>query len=459
MAATISSRHEFESGAVLQAQAGDIRAAREDLLQLDVMAFRPQGSDVVATTNRTRRLPFTREDVLAVRKGRVVSRASGSPAGTHVDVMAPITVDGEIAGAVGARFSSALQDRLTHRMRVGGFVLTGVSVVVMGLLINVAVRYVVDRPVRSFLRAIGKIRDGDTAATVETRTGDEFGVLAQHFNGMVSRVRRFNDELRLRVEEATRELEGRYQQVQQLHGQLFELQRRLAHAERLAISGRIMAEVAHEVGTPLHSVSGHLELLRRDLPAGGLSDDVTRRLTVIEAQVSRVIEIIAHLLDLTRRPAGELQRVDLNRLVREMVELVGPGTGATGLTLGVETAGELPPVLGYPDQLRQVILNLLTNAIDATPAGGRISVSTGTGANRHEVTLTVSDTGPGIRDVDRPRLFEPFFSTKPPGQGTGLGLFIAAQIVRDHKGRIDVTSADGNGGRFCVIIPAAPAAT
>jgi two-component system NtrC family sensor kinase len=111
-------------------------------------------------------------------------------------------------------------------------------------------------------------------------------------------------------------------------------------------------------------------------------------------------------------------------------------------------------VLGTGDALRQVILNLLTNAVDATPSGGRVSVATRLVEGSGEIELVVGDTGRGIPLADHARIFEPFFSTKPTGRGTGLGLFITAQIVREHRGRIEVTSAEGQGSVFRVRLPA-----
>ncbi|HSE95830.1 MAG TPA: ATP-binding protein [Methylomirabilota bacterium] len=454
MAATISSRQEFESGATLQDQVRRIRAAREDLLQVDVLAFRATTTEVVASSHPERRLPFTRGDVREVLQGRVLSVPGDGEGGHYWEVMAPIRLDGVVAGALVARFSSRSVDRLARRLRTGGFLLTGVSVLAMGLLMSVAVRYVVDRPVQAFLRGIARIRDGDTGARVPVATADEFGLLASHFNAMVERIRRFSDELQMRVQEATGEVDRRYQEVRQLNMLLFDLQRRLTHAERLAVSGRIMAEVAHEVGTPLHSVAGHLELLRRDLPPGVLAPAMVRRLHIVETQVTRVIEIIARLLDLTRRPAAEPRPVDLNRLVRDMGDVVRPGVAAAGLSLEVISAPGLTAVAGDPDQLQQAVLNLLTNAIDATPTGGGITVITRGGLDQGEVELIVRDSGRGIPPADRDRVFEPFFSTKPPGHGTGLGLFITAQIVRDHKGRIELETEEGRGSSFRVFLPA-----
>jgi signal transduction histidine kinase len=301
-----------------------------------------------------------------------------------------------------------------------------------------------------------RVERGDTTATVEVSSRDEFGELARHFNGMMGRLRDFNDELQLRVKEATAELEGRYREVERLNELLFSLQRSLGHAERLALAGRVMAEVAHEVGTPLHSMSGHLELLRRDLPAAGTPESVRRRLGVIDSQLTRVTGIIAELLDLTRREPGPPAPVDVNRLVRDTVEVVRPGAAQHRLVIEVATAPGLPPVSGHRNQLQQVVLNLLTNAIDATPAGGLVRVMTR--GRPQEIELEVSDTGRGIPDTEQRRIFEPFFSTKEAGRGTGLGLFVSAQIVREHKGRIEVTSAEGRGTSLRVLLPAeAPA--
>jgi two-component system, NtrC family, sensor kinase len=114
-------------------------------------------------------------------------------------------------------------------------------------------------------------------------------------------------------------------------------------------------------------------------------------------------------------------------------------------------------VHGHASQLQQVILNLLTNAMDATPAGGWVDVSTRADADRGQVVVEVRDTGHGMGPEERRQMFEPFFSTKGPGRGSGLGLFISAQIVRDHKGVIEVDSAPGQGSAFRVCLPAAGA--
>jgi hypothetical protein len=175
--------------------------------------------------------------------------------------------------------------------------------------------------------------------------------------------------------------------------------------------------------------------------------------SVIESQLGRVTEIITQLLNLTRRSAGAPGPVDVNRLLRDTVELVRPGISSAALNLLVDTAPDLPAVRGHASQLQQVILNLLTNAIDATAPGGRIAASTRGRADTAKVVLEVRDTGDGIAPEHRRQIFEPFFSTKEPGRGTGLGLFISSQIVRDHKGSIELESEPGQGSTFRVVLP------
>jgi signal transduction histidine kinase len=453
IAATVGDR-ELESDAQLNAQVREILTIRQTVGQLDILAFRDSRTAVVATSHPDRRLPFTRRDVEQVREGRVVSRLV-SPAGERYwEILAPITRSGTVAGAVAARFSLDRAGRLAARTRTWTIVLTAVSVVVVGVLVNVAVSRVVDRPLRRFLEAIERVRAGDRAARVRVDSRDELAELAGHFNEMMDRLGRFNDELARRVTEATGELDRRYQEVDRLNRLLFEMQRKLSAAERLAVSGRIMAEVAHEVGTPLHSIAGHLELLKQELPAAARAGGLGRRLDVIDGQVARVTEIIGQLLDSTRRPAEPAGPIDMGRLVQEVAELVQPGFATAGVALDVAADPGLSPVWGHPSQLQQVVLNLLTNALDATPAGGRVTVTTRASADRAHVVVQVGDTGQGIPREQEKHIFDPFFSTKPPGRGTGLGLFVSARIARDHRGDLTVETAEGQGSTFTVLLPA-----
>ncbi len=457
IAVTIGDRRELESDALLSEQVREILTIRQTVSQLDILAIADNATTIVATSHPEVRLPFTRQDVSRVRRGEVVSRLVEQGRERYWEILAPITLSGTVAGAVAAKFSLDRAGRLAQRTRTWTLGFTAVSVLVVSVLVGLAVHRVVDRPLRAFVETIGLVRSGDTGARVHVQARDEFGDLADHFNEMLDRLGRFNDELGRRVAEATAELDRRYQEVDRLNRLLFEMQRRLGTAERLAVSGRIMAEVAHEVGTPLHSIAGHLELLRQALPREQMAGDAARRLDVIEGQVARVTAIIGQLLDSTRRPAEPAGAVDLTQLIREVADLVQPGFAAARVGLKVSGAAHLPTVWGHASQLQQVALNLMTNALDATPPGGQVTVTLRAQAGGREVVMDVTDTGHGIPGAQRKQIFDPFFSTKAPGLGTGLGLFISARIVQDHKGDVLVDSEEGHGSTFTVVLPAAGA--
>lgn len=457
VAASIGDRRELQSGARLERQIRQIMGVRRSILQLDIIAFRGEDADIVATSDPRTRPPFTRADADQVRLGKAVSRLAANDRGRYWEVMAPVNIEDAVAGAVAVKFSSDRADALAARTRNWALVLTAASVVVMGVLMTVAVHLVVNRPIQRFLDAIRRVERGDQSASVRVDTADEFGLLANHFNGMMARLRTFNDELQARVKQATAEADERYREVERLHEALFRLQRNLSHAERLALAGQIMAEVAHEVGAPLQSVAGHVQLLRKDLPPNVLCEPVTRHFAIIQSQLARVTEIITQLLGLTRRQPGEPVSVDLNRLVRDTAELVRPSLAAASVTLEIEPTLPIPSVRGHPSRLQQVVLNLFTNAMDATPPGGTIRVAIRPVADDTHVELEVVDSGRGIPAADLKHIFEPFFSTKGSARGTGLGLFISAQIVREHKGRIDVASDEERGSTFAVRLPVAGA--
>ena len=203
------------------------------------------------------------------------------------------------------------------------------------------------------------------------------------------------------------------------------------------------------MGTPLHSIAGHLELLRAELPP----EVAARRLEIVENQVARVSGVIRQLLDLVRRDRPVYAAVDIARLAQDCAALVSPGMSAAGLTLHVEVDSDLPPVNGDRDQLMQVVLNLLSNALDATPAGGMVTVNARQSKDKRQIQIAVRDTGVGIAPTRQKEIFEPFVSSKPAGHGTGLGLYIAAQIVREHGGHIEIQSAEGQGSTLTVVLP------
>ncbi len=322
----------------------------------------------------------------------------------------------------------------------------------------------INRPIRALLDTMGAVERGDLSAAPHIERRDEMGRLADALATMLHRIResheenarllervnRFNEELQLRVAEATHELANRNEALRQANERLFDLQRQLGRAQRLATMGQLTATIAHEIGTPLNSIAVHLQLLAR---SPGLTPQDRQRLVTIDEQIRRLVQTVQERLAATRGAARHLAPTDLNEVVGSVTELMTPVLAAKGIACGFATSGLLPKIQADSHQLQQVVLNLLTNAMDAMGGGGPLRIETGVAANG--AFLRVADTGPGIPPADRERIFDPFFTTKGPGRGTGLGLSICQQIVEAHRGTIEVTDTPGGGATFEIRLPLA----
>jgi signal transduction histidine kinase len=273
------------------------------------------------------------------------------------------------------------------------------------------------------------------------------GLLAEKDKGDKQQMETLNGEL----SEKTHKLELAY-------GQLEEAQRQIIQTEKLSSLGTLVAGVAHEINNPIGIIANRVEVLRLEHEEPGLDDTLKEDLEVIHRQAHRVAEITTALLAYARQSSQEQIFLDLNAVVRSALLLWQPQAEQI---VRVETVLDepLPPIMGNVTQLQQVLINLLSNALDATPPGGTITVSTRSqGEPPSTVVLEVTDTGTGISAEHLSRVFDPFFTTKPPGKGTGLGLSVCFGIVQDHQGTITVDSQYGRGCTFTVVFPAVPPA-
>ncbi len=226
------------------------------------------------------------------------------------------------------------------------------------------------------------------------------------------------------------------------------MQEALLRSEKLAAMGRLTAVLAHEINNPLQSIVGSLGLAREALDEGKAVD---RYLEVAREEVQRLSRITEQMRDLYRPTMGEKEPTELNELVERVVFLNLEMCRGQRIELSWEPAADLPWLPVVPDQIRQVILNLLLNAVEAMPDGGHLSVSTTLTDEPAGVGIRITDSGPGIPPEVQKRLFEPFYSTKP--RGVGLGLFVSYNIVQQHGGTIDFHNPEGGGTTFTVWLP------
>ncbi|MEW6749499.1 MAG: ATP-binding protein [Candidatus Latescibacterota bacterium] len=237
------------------------------------------------------------------------------------------------------------------------------------------------------------------------------------------------------------------------------LEQQIQQSEKLAAVGQLAAGVAHEIGTPLNVISGSAEYLLMDTPEGQGAGDELR---TIVSEVERISALVEQLMAFARRETPREEAVAVGEVVEGILVLTRRQIEKQGIAVEVDLEPDLPPLAGDRNQIQQVLLNLIMNAWQAMPQGGRRAVRARRppaaagprGAAAGCVELTVADTGTGICEKDLERIFEPFFTTKDVGQGTGLGLAIVQRIVENHGGQVEVASRPGQGTVFTVHLPA-----
>jgi two-component system sensor histidine kinase/response regulator len=251
-----------------------------------------------------------------------------------------------------------------------------------------------------------------------------------------------NGQLEARVRDRTEELARRNQEISATYQQLW-------HSAKLATVGELTASVAHELNNPLQTVGLRIESLSRRFS----SDQGAREaFSVVEKELDRMAHLVQNLLQLSRKGEQRIATVNAADELEKTLELLQYHLR----TCGIETEKDFPPGIPLirvdPEQLQQAFLNLFTNACDAMPSGGTLTLRVRGGT---KVVIDIIDTGSGIAADDLPRVMETFFTTKPPGKGTGLGLPICRRIVEAHGGSISIESEPGRGTTVRIVLPAA----
>jgi signal transduction histidine kinase len=355
-------------------------------------------------------------------------------------------------GCLNLKISKARSNLITLDLVKRNLVLMLASLAVLILVIHVFFLKSVRAPMQEMVRVMEGAESGQLDIRAQVSNQDETGQLALHLNRMLGRIENFNTELARKVEEATSELAQRNQELGRINEELFETQKSLARSERLAVAGQLAASLAHEIGTPLNSISGHVQLLARKKTGDPAS---VRRLQIIESQIENIVRTVKQLLSWTHKFELHIQPVDLRHLLEESVLLSSLSLQHRKIQVNTEWAADVPQIYGDAGYLQQVFLNLINNSMDAMPNGGNLTIrlhqpsADGTNA----VMVELSDTGEGIAPETLAHIFEPMFTTKRMGTGAGLGLAICDQIVRQHGGTIRVESELKRGTRFTLHLP------
>jgi signal transduction histidine kinase len=351
------------------------------------------------------------------------------------------------------RWEVVWSQNLQRTLRTLPFVLLGEFI-----LLWVIMAAFVNDPLRNLTQAMERLAQDPSARAPDRR--DELGLIADRFNAMAQDLQRVGSEreaLLVEVRGLNTTLQERIDAALAEVAALVErnalLREELGQQERLAVAGQLTAAFAHEVGTPLNLVNGHLQLL---LSQPGLNERTHEKLEVIAGQINRVGDIVRRLLDMTRQPQLNREEVPLPALMEDLQRLWTPTLTAHRALFKLEA----PPGLKLHvdrKQMEQLFINLVNNAVDAMPDGGTIRLGVTqdpeAGPEGARWSFVLEDTGTGISAENLPKVFKPMFTTKPEGKGTGLGLPICREIVRNHGGEIRMESETGKGTRVHFTLP------
>ena len=351
-------------------------------------------------------------------------------------VVVPVrTVRGDEGALVGTIPAGALWLRIRSLVGATVWVLVITTVMFVGFGAYTLRRRIVN-PVRALALASAGIAEGRLSTRVEIPGASELGQLGRHFNQMAS-------------------------SLEQQRDALIEAERTLSRSERLASVGRLAAGVAHEVGNPIAAILGFVEIARRD---GGLGPRGTDALASVKGEALRISALIRELLDLARSSEANPEMCDVAQMVNRIVERIRSQPASRGVELHLRSSGSLPAVRTDPRRVEQILVNLIENAVHAIRGldGGEIEVTTrldsrpdAPGNTEHAfAAIDVIDNGPGVEPEDAPHVFDPFYTTKEPGEGTGLGLWNAHRLAELLGGRLEVESQPGRT-RFSLLLPVA----
>ena len=477
----ITTEQAFNKLDVINEDLLDMMAIRTNIERIDLFSFSPAGDLLPFTSKMTvphSPIVLSSEDIDRVKKDQIISKAEQIGKVNYVNVIAPVHFQNKVFGLIEMKMSRKEFDRLHEKERNQAFTITFLSVLLISGLFAVSMTRMIHRPIQDLLKAMSKVKGGDLTVSIVPRARDELGKLTDSFNSMIlmirqsveanqallDRIHTFNEELQNKIDAATEELQKRNDELLRANRSIYQMQKQLVHSKELAAIGQLAATVAHELGTPLHSVFGHLQLL---LDEGGLTEDARRRLSIMRSQVERLINSIQQLLNTTRFPETDFDWIELNVVLEDLCVLFSPETMAKRIAVVKEFDPNLPKLLASYSQMQGVFLNLIDNAIDELSDGGTLAIRTKRIAPPKEalrsaweesadtdwIEVTVQDNGRGIPSDQFQKIFEPFYTSKEPGQGSGLGLSICRDIVQRHGGVIAVESRLTEVSRFIVRLP------
>jgi len=343
------------------------------------------------------------------------------------------------------RMDALVQENRSQMISINIFI-----TIILGLAVGVFLWIWVHVPVKNLIKGTREISSGNLDYVIPATAKDEIGILGRSFNDMTTDIRKAKDEittwsnqLEHRVKDKTEELE--------------KTQKRNLQIEKMASLGQLSATVAHELNNPMAGILTYSKLIQKKINKGPLNeeerDSVLKHLKMIESESVRSGDIVKNMLLFSRQEAIDMKPHQLDNIINSSLDLISHHLKLNNIKLEMDLQPDLPLVYVDENQMKQALLALYVNAVEAMDEEGTLNVKTRWKKSKHHVSLFIGDTGKGISETDKSHVFEPFFTTKNEVKGVGLGLAAVYAIIHKHGAEITFESEVDKGTMFEIILP------
>lgn len=341
-------------------------------------------------------------------------------------------------------------DESLSELRKEQYISATIWVAIVASFAGIFIWVMVTTPVRKLSYGTEEIRKGNLQHRIGINTNDEIGHLANSFNEMSDELQRARNALT----EWTHTLE---QRVNEKTEELRRTQANMIQMEKMISLGTLAATVAHELNNPLEGVLTYAKLLQRKIRIGTLTEEeqqeILSELSIIANETSRCGNIVKNLLLFSRQRIGAMSEVHVQQIVKQSLLLIDHHLKMHNIALETQLPDVSLTLLCDPNQIEQALIAIEINAVEAMPDGGTLRISIAEDATKKNISIQICDTGIGIQPDDLPHIFEPFYTTKHDGKGTGLGLAVVYGIIERHGGSVSVASVPQQGSAFTILLP------
>lgn len=323
-----------------------------------------------------------------------------------------------------------------------------VLLVIVTLVITLFARHYINKPLNTVLSKLAQIRQGDRQTQLPATKTEEFQLISQQINSTISQLNEITvskDALQIEVNDRIKAEQKAIEALEELH----QAQEHMLHIEKLSAMGTFVGGLAHEMNNPLMGIGNYLEFIDKHMEEGKPREMLHRA----QEETSRIMRLVRNMLIYARAKPDNASQCEIAGTFDRIISILEARLTKESVSLQVNMADNLPMARISCDSLQQVIMNLVSNSIDAVSDQSHKQLQVTTSADDSSICLVIEDNGPGIPEELRAKVTDPFFTTKPPGKGTGLGLSICLQLINEVGGSMNISSSDTLGGvRFEILL-------